>query len=1055
MKRIKTWLTTITVLLCSIMAKAQNFEVDGINYYVTSAREVQVSYATENLSGDVLIPETVSYNGTAYNVTSISTGAFQGNERITSLIISKNITSIGNYAFQYCSNLTSVSILGNITSIGSSMFDSCSNLVSVTIPESVTVINGGAFSNCSSLTNIVFPEGLTEIGYGVFENCSKLTSIVIPQKVSLIQSGTFRGCTALKSIIVNANNNTYDSRNNCNAIIETKTNTLIQGCASSTIPSTVTSIGSYAFDGCSSLTSIVLPNSVTKIGYQAFQDCSSMTSVNIPTGVTSINGSTFSGCSSLKSIIIPFTVTSIGNYAFYGCSSLTEITIPKSVTKIEQSTFSDCPNLASIIVESGNNKYDSRNNCNAIIETATNTLIQGCSSTVIPNSVSSIGHYAFNGCTNLTSIAIPESITEIESGAFRNCSSLTIISLPKNLKSLEYMTFHGCTALKTISIPQNITTIDGGAFGDCSSLQSINIPTGVTVLEDNSFYGCTSLKEVIFENGTEDLLLGYKAFNDSPLETIYLGRNLTYQNNASNIFYQSKTLKSLTVGDNVKEVKSYQFQNCENLTSVVIEKGITKIGSQAFNGCSKLSVVEHSGSNLVLESRVFTNCTSLKTFDLSGVISIGQAAFENTGLESIHFPASVLTVDGIAFANMKNLKTITIAKDFKADLKWGMPNCTAIESITVEEGNTRYDSRENCNALIQKETSDVFLLVGSKNSFIPSGVTKIGPYAFMTMPMAGDIVIPSSVNAILGYAFAGTTIKSITCYSATPPTIDGPVFADVDTSIPVYVPASSVSDYATASGWSAFTNIIPMDRNVEINDRSENYANSQEISNMNITYTRTLNNTKWNALYLPFEIPVTAEFLEDYEVAYINAMHSYDEDDNGEIDRLSQEIVKIKNGTLHANHPYLIRAKTEEAKQMNITVENAKLYKAESVTLDCSSVYTKFEITGIYEKMTSAQLAGCYALSGGVWQPVAEGASLNPFRLYMRITERGGSPYKVSSAALARIGIHVKGEETATSIEEMEAGEQGTSAIYDLTGKRVLRPTKGQIYIVNGKKRVY
>lgn len=148
MKIIKTWLTTITVLLCSIMVNAQNFEVDGINYYVTSAREVQVSYDTENLSGDVLIPETVSYNGTAYNVTSISTGAFQSNERITSLIISKNITSIGEYAFQNCSNLTSVSILGNITSIGRNMFDGCSNLVSVTIPESVTVINGGAFSNC-------------------------------------------------------------------------------------------------------------------------------------------------------------------------------------------------------------------------------------------------------------------------------------------------------------------------------------------------------------------------------------------------------------------------------------------------------------------------------------------------------------------------------------------------------------------------------------------------------------------------------------------------------------------------------------------------------------------------------------------------------------------------------------------------------------------------------------------------------------------------------------------------------------------------------------------
>ena len=222
-----------------------------------------------------------------------------------------------------------------------------------------------------------------------------------------------------------------------------------------------------------------------------------------------------------------------------------------------------------------------------------------------------------------------------------------------------------------------------------------------------------------------------------------------------------------------------------------------------------------------------------------------------------------------------------------------------------------------------------------------------------------------------------------------------------------------------------------------------------------VTYTRTLNNTEWNALYLPFEIPVS-QLTDKYEVAYINAIHSYDEDDNGEIDRMSMEVIKLREGTLHANHPYLIKARTEEAKQMNITVENTTLHKAENRTLDCSSVYTKFEITGIYEKMTSAQLAGCYALSGGSWKNLASGSSLNPFRLYLRVSSREGSPVKLSEAALARIGIHVQGEETATSVEERLMQKQHkANAVYDLSGRRVTSPKKGQTYILNGKKRMY
>ena len=297
------------------------------------------------------------------------------------------------------------------------------------------------------------------------------------------------------------------------------------------------------------------------------------------------------------------------------------------------------------------------------------------------------------------------------------------------------------------------------------------------------------------------------------------------------------------------------------------------------------------------------------------------------------------------------------------------------------------------------------------------------------------------------------TVKMVT-WSTSDETIatvaDGVVTAVKDGSATITAKAGDKKATCTVTVKERMTSIVITDPYTE-----NNFTQDEDKENVSITYTRTLNNTEWNALYLPFEIPVS-QLTDKYEVAYINAIHSYDDDDNGEIDRMSMEVIKLREGTLHANHPYLIKARTAAAKQMSITVENSTLHKAESRTLDCSSVYTKFEITGIYEKMTSAQLAGCYALSGGSWKNLSSGSSLNPFRLYLRVSSREGSPVKLSEAALARIGIHVQGEETATSVEERLMQKQHkANAVYDLSGRRVTSPKKGQTYIVNGKKRMY
>ena len=509
-------------------------------------------------------------------VTQIGAHAFHYCTGLGTVSIGTNVTNLGQYAFNQCTSLTSATIPSSVTSMGDGCFANCTSLSSVTFNNSPTSIPDQMFYACGNLTTINIPSSVTSIGAGAFCNCSGLTSMTLnratPPSVH-IGSGTgynassFEGVT--KSIPIHVPCGTthsyqaatgwneftnfqedgtcpidfadanvkaicvanWDTNNDgdlsfAEAAAVTSLGTVFKG--NTTITSFdelvyftgVTTIANYAFQNCTSLTSVVIPSFVTSIGDYAFAQCSGFTgTLAIPNTVTTIGDYAFSGCSGISEVHIN-AINCDGYRIFNGCTSLTSISFGESVASIDPRFKGYTQNLTQITVVSGNAVYDSRNDCNAVINTSTNTLVAGIRSSTIPNTVTAIGDHAFYSCTGLASLELLNSVTSIGEYAYACCYDLTSVTLGGALTTIGRGAFAYCSGLTSVSIGGSVTTIGEDAFNECSALTSVSIGESVSTIGAGAFkcgydyftssYG--SLTSVIMLGATPPTISGV-AFN--------------------------------------------------------------------------------------------------------------------------------------------------------------------------------------------------------------------------------------------------------------------------------------------------------------------------------------------------------------------------------------------------------------------------------------------------------------------------------------------------------------------------------------------------------------
>jgi len=760
------------------------------------------------------------------SLVTIYDNAFENCIALVSIVIPENTVTIGNHAFLNCITLGSVIIGESVETIGESAFYGCTGILSITIPDSVQTIGNRAFARCLSLISLAMGNGITAIGEYAFESCSDMTDITFGSSLTTINAYAFLNCSGLLSV---------------------------------TIPDSVTVIGTYAFSGCIGLSDIVIGSGVTEIGSQAFSGCLNLEEITMrPITAPSLGTNVFYNIDAGHMILIrsgssgyntglwlnynveifyvvlfdigytggvnppvqnvpyqgnataPVTPVRPGYYFQGWYSDLAKTTLFDFDTEItsnktlygkwtEMFITSVADNRVTILglntgVNPTNITVPSTLLGNTVFSIGDNAFSDNITVThiTLPSTIEYIGNSAFANCLNAVSIRIGDSVKEIGDYAFLDCKKITSMNIPDTATQIGIEAFRGCTMLSDMIMGDNVINLGAGAFTDCVNLETVTLNEGLEAIYENTFSTCSKLLTIAIPSSVE--IIGSNAFlGCSSLTTVSIPSGVTEISDAA--FKNCSALQSVTLSFVLETLGNEVFSGCSALNNISLPSSITSIGDYVFNNCSSLTSITLPVGITEIGQYSFFGCSGLVSISIqSDITSVGERAFSNTGLVMINLGDAVTSIGDYAFSGCSALTNINL------------PNTvtTIGTGAFMNSGLTSFviPSNENLTAISLNTFKDCLSLASIT---ISDNITSIGDYAFSYCESLIDVVIPESVITIGNYSFENCSELDTVTFGNATQTIGNYAFTDCVDLIYIVLPED-----LTFLGSNAFEGCVSM-----------------------------------------------------------------------------------------------------------------------------------------------------------------------------------------------------------------------------------------------------
>lgn len=727
--------------------------------------------------------------------------SMDSNGNLRRFISGNHLKEIQYNALGSCGNLQLVYLGDSIEYIRPYAVSWCGSLDSLYLGECLKQIEYDAFIDCHELKHVVFPATLEQIDWEAFQN-GGLLEINIPRATREIASSAFNCCGDVLSITVDPANTTFDSRQNCNAIVHKNDLRIVRGCQNTVIPTSVTTIGDAAFSCCHGLTTITIPNNISTVESYAFESCG-LTSVNFPNSIVNCGAAPFSGCTGLSVPIYNNKFFVFLPYEYSGA-----YTLPQGPTEIVGAACRERQQLTAVYVPAG---YSAIGGEAFYYCYALDTASIGEGPTRLPE-------YCFMGCSSLRGVHLPESLTQIDYYAFQDCRSLLRITIPDAVEVIGHQAFLNCSSLQYVAIPAALQRFDswgGGTFDGCTSLRHVywNARTlyDPDVARSAPFYDIRQQMQVFELGDSVRYVPNYLCYEMSSLQSIKIGANVQKIGSPNNldslstVFYNCKSVSSVTwnarnvvnplmydyapfysfresvrnftFGDSVRVIPADLCYGMKNVGKIVIPKNVFYISDYAFRYMDSLRVIQVAAANQYYDSR--NNCNAIME-------KAGNKLL--LGCSSTVVPANTDTIAACAFRNCVLLTSLVVPNSVRYIGKEAFNGCTALQQLTLPNRLTVLEDYvlQDCKSLQQLS--------------LPSALQKIGIRSLSNCKSVQTLSVPASVSSIDKQAFAKMSLNSLTMLGSTPPAAD---ITSLPDACPVYVPCAGLPAYQAAPVWSA------------------------------------------------------------------------------------------------------------------------------------------------------------------------------------------------------------------------------------------------------------